>query len=116
MKSLVDLRREADQQKAAFFKDMGQVKMKLKAEYLLDEALHSVDPNSEILTRLESRAKSNPFPALAALGGLYILARQMISRPSNTVQPSIKRTGRSRFVRSTPKGDHHDRFDNAEHN
>jgi hypothetical protein len=116
VKSLNELRLEADQQKVAFFDNLGRVKTKLKAEYLLNEVLHSVDPNSEILSRIENRTRSNPFPALAALGGLYLLVQQIISKLPNRNQLSVKRAGRSRFGRSTSKGEDHGRFDSTKHN
>ena len=115
MKTLSQLKLAADQRRSAFFADLGDVKTQLRPDYIFNEALHSVDPDFHILKRMEDRVKSNPFAALAAFGGLFLLARQLTSKTAKHPPLTPKSGKRSRFARSTSKGDHHGDIDSAKH-
>jgi hypothetical protein len=116
MKSIVDRRLEADQKKSDFFANIDEVRMKLRPDYVVDQVLRAVDPDFAILKRMERRARSNPLPLLVAVGGLYLLARQLMTRPPNQSPKTPKQGRRSGFARSKLKGDDHGDFNNAERN
>jgi hypothetical protein len=113
MKSIVDRRLEADQKKSDFFANMDDVRMKLSPDYVVDKLLRAVDPDFAILRRMEERARSNPMALLAAVGGLNLLARQLMTRQQNQSPKTLKQGRRSRLVRSILKGDHHGNIDSA---
>jgi hypothetical protein len=113
MKSVQELRLAADQRKSVFFADMSEVQAQLRPDYLLDEAIHSVDPDLSNLKTMENRAKNNPIAVLAAISGLYLLVRQLTSKSQDHQPQPAKREKRSRLPRSTSKGDHHGNYDST---
>jgi hypothetical protein len=113
MKSIAELRLAADQRKSDFIANIAEVKTQLKPDYVFDEALRIVDPDFVILKRMEGCAKKNPFALLAAFGGVYLLARQLMTK-TEIQSPKITKHGkRSRLVRSTSKGDDHGDLNSA---
>lgn len=116
MKSIVELRLAADHRKSEFFGNIVEIKTKLKPDYLFDEVLHVVDPDFAILKRMENRARSNPLALFAAVIGVYLLARQLMTKSANQSPKTPKQGRRSRLVRSTLKGDDHGDIDSAKRN
>jgi hypothetical protein len=100
VKSLEQLRVDADQRKAVFFLKLAEVSDELRPVHFVDRALGALDPDFATLTRIEDKAKRNPLVALAAMGGVMLLARQLSTEPR-------KRVGRSRLTRTTARGDYH---------
>jgi hypothetical protein len=113
MKSIAELRLAADQRKSDFIASIAEVKTQLKPDYVFDEALRIVDPDFAILKHVHDRAKKNPFALLAAFGGIYLLARQLMTKPEIPSPRITKHGKRSRLVRSTSKGDDHGDLNSA---
>jgi hypothetical protein len=113
MKSLTQLRMEADRRKSDFFANIAEIQTQLTPDNLLEQALQAADPGLLNLKRMETQAKNNPFAVLAALTGLYVLARQLTAKSPDPEPGTAKRGRRFRLTRSTLKGDHHGNFDNS---
>ncbi len=101
MKSISELRLAADQKQSDFISNIAAVKAQLRPAYLFDEAIRVVDPDFAVLKHIDHRARKNPFALLAAFGGIYVLARQLMTKPAIQSPKNPKHGKRSRLVRST---------------
>jgi hypothetical protein len=108
------LRAEADRRRDAFFETASSTAEHMRPAAVLDKLVGMLDPNLELLKHIESTAKRNPLAVLVAVGGLWLLARQM-KRSGQQTKPATRRVMRPyRTARSTLKGDENGYINDAE--
>ena len=114
MTANVKLRAEADRRRAAFFQSAKSTADQVRPVVLLDNVVGALDPGFALLNRFQSAAKQNPLAMLAAVGGLWLLIRQLKSSELQT-KSATRRVMRSyRLPRATPKGDENGYINDAE--
>lgn len=107
------LREEADRRRAVFFQSALATTEHFRPARMLDQIVGALDPDFTLLDRLAAEVKRNPFALLAAVGGLWLLTRQL---KGNELLPNTKtRQGMRplRLPRAYPKGDKNGYIDNA---
>jgi hypothetical protein len=107
------LRAEADRRGAVFFKSAAAMSERMKPARLLDEMVAAADPDFALLHRFETIVKRNPFALLAAVGGFWLLARQLQHREPPAKPATRHGMRRHRLPRATLKGDEHGYINDA---
>lgn len=114
MTANVKLLVEADRRRAAFFQTATTAAKQARPVVLLDKLVGALDPGFALLNRFQSAAKQNPLAILAAVGGLWLLTRQLKRRELQT-KSATRRVMRSyRLPRATLKGDENGYINDAE--
>ena len=99
------LRMEADRRRKVFLQSASTISQHLQPKVILDEIVGAIDPGFALLNRLQSTAKRHPLVMLAAVGGLWLLIRQL-NRSELQTKSATRRVMRSnRLTRATLKGD-----------
>jgi hypothetical protein len=108
------LRAEADRCRAEFFQTASSTLEQMRPAAVLDKVVGVLDPGFEVLKRLESTANRNPLAVLVAVGGLWLLGRQL-KRGDRPTKPATRRDRRPHHLtRSTLKGDENGYINDAE--
>ncbi len=100
-----NLRAEADRRRLAFFQTASALSTHATPSKIVDELVGAIDPNFTMLNRLKTETQHNPFALLAAIGGLWLLSRQiMTTRNTNPKVPALTRPYKSRLASSKGNG------------
>jgi hypothetical protein len=108
-----NLRVEADRCGAEFFRSASSLSEKMNPASLLNQIVGAADPDFSGLNRFETEVKRNPFALLAAVGGFFLLARQLQHRETHTKPATRPGMRRHRLPRATLKGDEHGYINDA---
>jgi hypothetical protein len=107
------LRAEADRRSAVFFKSAAVMSERMKPARLLNEIVGAADPEFTLLNRFETEVRRNPFALLAAVGGFFLLARQLQNREPHTKPATRPGMRRNHLPGATLKGDEHGYINDA---
>jgi hypothetical protein len=110
-----NLRVEADRRSAVFFQSASAMSERMKPARLLNDIVGAADPDFVLLNRFETAVKRNPFALLAAVGGLWLLARQVQHGEQATESATRRGMRRHRLPHATPKGDDNGYINDAKH-
>jgi hypothetical protein len=108
-----NLRVEADRRSAEFFRSVSSLSEKINPASLLNEIVGAADPDFTLLNRFETEVRRNPFALLAAVGGFFLLARQLQHREPHTKPATRAGMRRNRLPDATLKGDEHGYINDA---
>lgn len=73
------LRAEADRRRSTFFQTASALSTHVTPAKIMDELVGALDPDFRMLNRLKAEGKRNPFALVAAVGGIWLLSRQIMT-------------------------------------
>lgn len=115
MKTLEDLRRNANERGNLFLQDVQALAANLQPQRLLDQTLRSSDPGFIALRHLQKRTKENPIALLAAVSSALMLVQQWTVRRSGGPSRTVRRKRVPSSSHTTEKGESHGQRRNTDH-
>ena len=115
MKTLEQLRLDADAKHRAVVADASELRSSLTPRRIINDVVQALDPEFSALNRVETALQKNPIAAVVLAAGLDLLLRRGKIDPATTPQRASIRARPLPTSRLTSKGDHNGKHLNARH-